>query len=266
MCRWRISLAATTLICVATLASAHEIKVLASQLVVPEPGGKTTVYLSWGHRLPVDDLVDAAPIDRYDLIAPDAVSSPLKKDGISLQANSVTLPSVGVYRVVACRKPGVSTYVLDEQGERQLKRGSKKEVKEGRVESATRYQQCATALIVVGPAGAEPVKPTGLPVEIAPLDPPSAWRRGLRSGFRYSLPANRSRPPKSRPATSASSRTTPGATRRRRTPRARPRCGLPRLGHGWSRPPSNSLRLRPSARTTISIPTPPRSPWRSGRE
>ena len=35
-------------------ATAHEIKVFSSRHTVPE-AGKATIFLSWGHRMPVDE-------------------------------------------------------------------------------------------------------------------------------------------------------------------------------------------------------------------
>jgi hypothetical protein len=66
-----VSMASVVFVFASALGSqAHEIKALASQLVVEKPGAKTTIYLSWGHRLPVDDLIDAATLERYDLLTP----------------------------------------------------------------------------------------------------------------------------------------------------------------------------------------------------
>jgi uncharacterized GH25 family protein len=169
----------------AAAAQAHELKVLASRLEAPEPGGKATVYLSWGHRLPVDELVDAAGLERYDLVAPDGTAAPLKKDGLSLQANAVSLQSTGVYQAVVCRRPSVFTYVIDAEGQRQMRRGPKTAVTEGKIDTAQRSRQCGKALIVVGRPGTEPVKPLGLPVEVVPLDPPSAWRE--RAALRFQV-------------------------------------------------------------------------------
>jgi len=154
---------------------AHEIKVLASNQAVAEPGGKTTVYLSWGHRVPVDDLVDAATLARYDLVGPTGTATALKAADQSLQANVVELKDAGLHQAVAARKASVFTYVLDEDGARQLKRGPKSAHVGAKIDSASKSVQCAKALIVVGkPTDAAPT-PVGLPIEVVPLDGPARW-------------------------------------------------------------------------------------------
>ena len=155
---------------------AHEVKVLASKLAVDKAGGKSTIFISWGHRLPVDDLIDAESVDRYELLTPDGKNSPLKTLAGSMQENSVELPFAGNYQVVACRKPSVYTYVIDEMGERVLKPGSKHDHANAQIDLSQRSVQCAKAVIVVGPPGSPPVAPVGLPIEIVPMEGPAAWR------------------------------------------------------------------------------------------
>ena len=157
-------------------ASAHEIKVFASNPAVAEGGGKCTVYLSWGHRMPVDELIDGTTLEKYDLLPPTGAASPLKAADTSLQANSVTLKDAGVHQAVAVRKPSVITYVLDKEGERVMKRGGKSSITEGKIDSSMRSVQAGKALIVVGKPSEDAVKPAGLPVELVPLDPPSKWK------------------------------------------------------------------------------------------
>jgi uncharacterized GH25 family protein len=167
--------------------SAHEIKALASQLAVEKPGAKTTVYLSWGHRLPVDDLIDGATLERYDLLTPSGTVAPLKRAELSLQTNVVELKDAGTYQVLVGRKAGIYTYILDEDGSRVLKRGPKSAVKDGQIDYALRSQQYAKAVIVVGRPSVEPIKAAGLPIEIVPLDGPAAWKCGKDLRFRALL-------------------------------------------------------------------------------
>lgn len=165
----------------------HEIKVFSSRHTLPGGGGKATVYLSWGHRLPVDELVDATPVERYELVAPDGTATALKKEGMSLQENVVEFKAAGVHSVVVTRKPSVYTYVLGEEGDRQLKRGPKTEHPPEKVESGTHYLQAGKALIVVGKPGDTVPKPLGLPVEISPLDGPAKWVVGKDVRFQITL-------------------------------------------------------------------------------
>jgi uncharacterized GH25 family protein len=164
--------------------SAHEIKVFSSRMLLPEPG-KATIYLSWGHRLPVDELVDASPIERYEVLSPSGTSTALKNEGISLQANAINLKELGLHTAVIVRKPSIYTYVVNEDGERQLKRGAKTEHAGAKIESTSRYQQCGKSLIVVGKPGEEVAKQLGLPVEIVPLDAPTKWT--TKSDLRFQI-------------------------------------------------------------------------------
>jgi uncharacterized GH25 family protein len=153
---------------------AHEIKVFSSRHALPE-GGKATIFLSWGHRVPVDELVDAASLERYELVPPAGKAVPLVREGTSLQANVVPLSQDGVYAVLVTRKASVFSYVLDDEGTRQLKRGPKTAHPADKLDSATRYQQAGKALIVVGKPGNTAPAPLGLPIEITPLEGPARW-------------------------------------------------------------------------------------------
>ena len=168
-------------------APAHEIKVLASQLIVEKEDGKSTIYLSWGHRLPVDDLVDADSIARYEVLTPGGAASKLKKADLGLQTNVVELKEAGVHQAVVERKGSVYTYVFDGEGVRQLKRGPKTAVKEGKIDFATRSIQSGKALIVVGKPSKDAVKPLHLPLEIVPLDGPADWTKDKDLRFQVLL-------------------------------------------------------------------------------
>lgn len=156
-------------------AGAHELKVFASRPMLPEGGGKSTIFLCEGHRVPVDELLEARTIDRYDLVSPAGMKSTLKTSGLSIQANVVELREAGVHTVVASRKPGVWTYILDGRGERRLMRGSKRDHAGEPIETSTHYSEFAKTLVVVGKPGEVAPKAAGLAVEIVPLDGPARW-------------------------------------------------------------------------------------------
>jgi uncharacterized GH25 family protein len=158
--------------------------VLASNQAVAEAGGKTTVYLSWGHRLPVDDLVDTATLERYDLVSPAGQSAALKSSDRSMQANVVELKDAGVYQVAVSRKPSLITYVLDGEGKPQMKRGPKSDHAKDKIDSSMKSLQFAKALIVVGKPSGEPPAPLGQAAEIVPLDGPAKWSSGAALRFR----------------------------------------------------------------------------------
>lgn len=182
----RLLLLTAALVVTSTL-HAHEIKVLASNQAVSAAGGKTTIYLSWGHRLPVDDLVDATTLARYELVDPAGQATALKAAEKSLQTNVVELKSEGAYQVAVARKSSLYTYIVDEEGNRQLKRGGKSAQSGAKVDSATKSLQCAKAIILVGKATEKPVAPARLPIEIVPLDPPSRWTSAGTLRFRVLL-------------------------------------------------------------------------------
>jgi uncharacterized GH25 family protein len=158
-----------------SIAQAHDLKIFASQQAISELGTKTTFYLAWGHRVPVDELIEGSTLSRYELVSPTNEKSPLKAEGLSLQANAVEMKSAGVWQAVVDRKPSVFTYVIDKEGERQLKRGGKSQITEGKIDLATKSVMCGKALVVVGKSSEELPKATGQAIEFVPLDPPTKW-------------------------------------------------------------------------------------------
>lgn len=169
-----------------TTAQAHELKVFASKLAVDRPGVKTTVYLSWGERMPVDDLIDGATLERYELRAPDGNVTRLKASGVSLQTNVEELRDAGLHELIVAKKPTVYTFFFDKSGKRLLKLAPKTEIKDGRIDYAGRSVQSAKAFIVVGPCK-QPPKPAGLVMEIVPLNAPSQWTKGATLHFQVLL-------------------------------------------------------------------------------
>ena len=155
--------------------NAHELMVFASRHSLPESGGESTIYLCNGHRFPVDELLEAEAIERYDMVSPAEATSTLQRKGLSIHANVVDFKQAGVYTVVASRKPSIWTYLTDAQGERHITRGSKIDHEGKKMDTSTRYSMFAKTLVVVGkPCEAAP-KPVGMTVEIIPLDGPAKW-------------------------------------------------------------------------------------------
>jgi uncharacterized GH25 family protein len=190
-------LAAMTALALASvsLGHAHDLNVFASNLAVHKSGERTTVYLGWGHILPVDDLTDSTTLERYDCLSPTGKVTALKHEGVSLQTNVVELKEEGVCQVVAARKPYIYTVLVNDDGESgfKFKIGPKSAVKEGTVDYAMHWQAFAKALIVVGEPKSEAVKPAGLPIEIVPVEGPASWRSGHTLRFRL-LHANKPLP------------------------------------------------------------------------
>jgi uncharacterized GH25 family protein len=162
---------------------AHDLKVFASRQTLPANGGETTIYISAGHRSPVDDLIEADAIGRYDLISPTGTKTVLEKSAGGIHANQVRLTEPGVHSVVVSKKPSVWTYVLEGET-RKLKEGSKKDHSGASIDFGTHYEDFGKTLVVVGKRTDQVPGPVGLDVEIVPLDPPSSWKPGQDIRFR----------------------------------------------------------------------------------
>ncbi|MFO0866327.1 MAG: DUF4198 domain-containing protein [Gemmataceae bacterium] len=156
--------------------AAHDIKVFASRLTLPKATSKTTVFLAWGHRVPVDDLVESITIERYEIVAPDRKASALKHADASLQANVVSIEQDGTHQAVVVRKASVYTYVFDEDGNRIFKRGPKTAIKSGKIDKATRSQQFGKAVIAAGNLSDDAPTALGHALEIVPTAGPATWK------------------------------------------------------------------------------------------
>jgi uncharacterized GH25 family protein len=175
------------LMCLTVPVAAHEVKVFASHYLLADDTSKATVYLSWGHRVPVDELTDAATIERYVWINTEGKVTTLKAEGKSLQANVVQGKEPGIYQVAVIRKPSVFTYVLDSEGNRQLKRGPRSSHEGANIHSAMRSVQSAKTLLCLGKPGDQAPAPAGLPLEILPVVGPSGWKTRGEIRFRVLL-------------------------------------------------------------------------------
>jgi uncharacterized GH25 family protein len=158
-------------------ASGHELKVMASRLF-SEPGSDETVYISYGHVLPIGGMIDAETLDDYHIRTPSGSVTYLKKEGSSLQANQVHVDERGVYQAVAARRPAIWCEVVDAAGKHGHVRGPRSSITEGQVEQATRSTMYAKALMVAGKESSEPPAPLGHELEIVPTQAPAAWLAG----------------------------------------------------------------------------------------
>ncbi|WP_422928286.1 DUF4198 domain-containing protein [Singulisphaera sp. PoT] len=86
----------------------HTLRVLVTR-PVPHQGFKNTAYLSYGHLLPVDELIPAEEVGDYQIHTPSGSIKPLEKSGKSMHANEVVFEEPGLYQVAVVRKP--LTYV-----------------------------------------------------------------------------------------------------------------------------------------------------------
>lgn len=171
-----LSAMATGLILAAAPTSrAHTMSVMLNKTAA-EPGGKATVYLSWGHVLPVDELVNGKDLDGYQAHLPSGSVLPLKVDDRSLQSNEVPIEDEGVYQFATTRKPSVFCVVKTADGKMKHLRGSKAEAKlaagETIVQSA-RSTMFAKAILTSGAAEGKTAAKLGHALEIVPLTEPS---------------------------------------------------------------------------------------------
>jgi uncharacterized GH25 family protein len=182
----RIILAATLILAPTLRAPAHSIGVMLNKTSA-KPGSKATVYLSWGHALPVDELIDGKDLEGYQVHAPSGSTTPLKVEGRSLQANEVTLDQEGIYQFSAARRPSVFSVVKGSDGKTSFLRLPKSEVTlepGSRIETSARSQMFAKAIAVVGEGGDRVPPKLGHTLEIVPLTGAGKLRLDETARFR----------------------------------------------------------------------------------
>lgn len=156
------------LLATALPAQAHSLRVIVTR-PVQEPGHKGTVYLCWGHLLPVDELVAAEDLGQFELLTPSGSTRPLEVSGRSLQANEATFDEPGLYQAVATRKPSVFTSYADAAGKVSFARLPKSEVKVpegGKINLSARGQQFSKAVVICGDPVDGAMTPIGHALEI----------------------------------------------------------------------------------------------------
>ena len=153
--------------------SGHDLKVFASRQKLAQPG-KTVAFLSWGHVLPADELIDAKSLEQYELRLPDGGSRRLPLQELGFQECEVDCQQLGLYQIAAVRRPGTFTFVFDESGRRVMRRGNKKEVAAGKIDYAMRSYQFAKAYVLCGEVNEKP-SPLGHILELVPIDSPKHW-------------------------------------------------------------------------------------------
>lgn len=183
---YRAALAGLATLIATANVSAHSLSIQLNHTSF-EPGRKATAFLSWGHSLPVDELIDGKDIGSFEVATPSGSRAPLKLDERSLQANELKLEEQGLYQFVAERKTQVYTVVSDGEGKHNYLRTTKREAKlvEGqKVLTSMRSRMYAKAIAIVGeaPEAAAPVQ--GHELEIVPLSKVSEFKSGEALRFR----------------------------------------------------------------------------------
>ena len=124
--RWMATLGLVAAVAVPT--HGHTLRVLVTR-PVPQPGMKNTVYLSYGHLLPVDEVIAADEVGPYQIHTPSGSIQPLQLAGKSLQANDVSFTEPGLYQVAVTRKPITYVSYTDAAGKTGSARVPKTEAK-----------------------------------------------------------------------------------------------------------------------------------------
>ncbi len=159
----------------ASLAQGHITRLLVTR-PISQPGGKTTVYIGWGHLLPVDELVSAEDMKDYRVHTPSGSIVTLELSGRSLQAQEITLEEPGLYQVEISRKPTIFTRYTTAEGKPVFALAPKNEVEipEGaKIEISAKSEQYAKALILCGSeTSTDSPSALGQPLEIVPLTSP----------------------------------------------------------------------------------------------
>ncbi|CAN5900376.1 hypothetical protein BH23PLA1_BH23PLA1_03590 [soil metagenome] len=170
------------IVVVAFETKAHTLRVIATRGAV-EPGRPTTIYLSWGHLLPVDELVRGDDLETYDLHSPSGSATPLKRDELSLQANALRFEESGVYQVAATRKMAIFTRYTDAEGKavHAMQGKDTLELPAGaEIDLSARSRQFAKSIVVCGePNGGGLVEPIGHDLEIVVESPMESHGYGL---------------------------------------------------------------------------------------
>lgn len=162
---------------------AHDLRVLVARMIAAT-GQDDTVYVSYGHVLPVDQPIDADWLQDYLVKTPSGSILTMVKEGVSLHSNVIHVEEEGIYQAVATQKPAVWTEVVDDKGVHTHVRAAKKSVKEGTAEHAMLIKKYAKALLISGPRTSSPPEALGHELEIVPVEPSTEWKAGHDLNFK----------------------------------------------------------------------------------
>jgi uncharacterized GH25 family protein len=167
----------------ATTGRAHDLRVLVARMSA-SAGQDDTVYVSYGHVLPVDQPIDADWLQDYHVKTPSGSILTMVKEGVSLHSNVIHVEEEGLYQAVATQKPAVWTEVVDAKGVHTHVRAARKSIKEGTAEHAMLIKKYAKALLVSGAQAASAPEPLGHELEIVPIEPSADWKAGHDLNFK----------------------------------------------------------------------------------
>lgn len=180
-------LPAAAFLALALSASAHQLWIGANRHLLSagdasHDSPSATIYVSWGHRLPVDEPPGPARFDGVTLFAPGADPAPLAVATDGYHAATITFDRPGAWWFAAVAKPVFSTRVKKSDGKTAYLQVPRHAVPPGvTLSDSTLILDCAKTLVhVAGPGFDEShlQRRTGQRIELVPLKNPAALAPG----------------------------------------------------------------------------------------
>ena len=172
----RFPLAAMLALCLAMPAAAHGFAVFTSYSVLDRDGSSHSVpasavaFVGWGHKMPVDEILEPDRLGRYAVIAPDGSETVLEPAGPGFLAVEFTPEVDGAHVVAAALEPGFYTWhEVDGVGQSHL--GPKTGLEN--VVYSSYFEMRGKALVGVGRTAEDAFsEPIGDTLEIVPVENP----------------------------------------------------------------------------------------------
>lgn len=187
----RLGMSALAFCALAVAARAHQLWIGANNYVLSYPGPRpgpvaTTAYVTFGHKLPIDDTLDDERFGGLYLVSGDKPARKLDTAPTGYRSASLTFEAAGAHWLSSVNKPIFSTQMKDDKGVVTYARVPKTEAPKtgGRVVDATQIHGFAKTLLfvkgegVAAKADALAAKPLGHTLEIVPAKNPSALAKG----------------------------------------------------------------------------------------
>jgi len=171
---------AVAFIMYAELALAHSLYIQSGRHRVAE-GKKTPLFFAYGHHLPVDDGVRAKKLASVKVFDPAGnVTEFSPRDETGLQSQMVEYGVLGTYVLTAETNPGFYTVWKDEKGKERhsIKPMSALKGKAAEIIKSLYSKQYAKSYVVCGDSDGQYMGRVGLPLELVPVQDPTAMRLG----------------------------------------------------------------------------------------
>lgn len=152
----------------ALTARAHTLRVLVTRPVT-QLGMKNTAYLSYGHLLPLDEVIPAEEVGPYQVHGPDGAIRPLATAGKSVHAVDLALDVPGMYQVAVTRLPITYVAYTEASGKQSFQRLPKDQAKlpEGaKLTFSAKSYQFSKAVVLHELANGAATPTLGHPIEI----------------------------------------------------------------------------------------------------